>query len=346
MEEELELGNDDFQDLVEIKIDPGQSALRIDKFLTDRLDRVSRNRIQQAIAVGAVMVNQKSIKSNYKIRPNDFISILIPRPPESSREIIPENIPLDIVYEDDDLLIVNKPPGLVVHPGVGNHRGTLVNALKYHLGSNEEKVGLVHRIDKDTSGLLVVAKNETSMSHLAKQFFYHTIERTYFALCWGEPNPLKGTIIGNIGRHPRFRKQFTVFPDGDQGKEAITHYEVIEPLYFVSLVKCNLETGRTHQIRVHLKYLGHPLFNDERYGGDRILKGTIFTKYKQFVNNVSDILPRQALHAASLGFIHPTTGKKMYFEQELPPDFKNALDKWRNYVNYQKSKIDNDLSSD
>lgn len=346
MEEELELGNDDFQDLVEIKIDPGQSALRIDKFLTDRLDRVSRNRIQQAIAVGAVMVNQKSIKSNYKIRPNDFISILIPRPPESSREIIPENIPLDIVYEDDDLLIVNKPPGLVVHPGVGNHRGTLVNALKYHLGSNEEKVGLVHRIDKDTSGLLVVAKNEISMSHLAKQFFYHTIERTYFALCWGEPNPLKGTIIGNIGRHPRFRKQFTVFPDGDQGKEAITHYEVIEPLYFVSLVKCNLETGRTHQIRVHLKYLGHPLFNDERYGGDRILKGTIFTKYKQFVNNVSDILPRQALHAASLGFIHPTTGKKMYFEQELPPDFKNALDKWRNYVNYQKSKIDNDLSSD
>ncbi|MEY2904448.1 MAG: hypothetical protein RJA52_464 [Bacteroidota bacterium] len=346
MEEELELGNDDFQDLVEIKIDPGQSALRIDKFLTDRLDRVSRNRIQQAIAVGAVMVNQKSIKSNYKIRPNDFISILIPRPPESSREIIPENIPLDIVYEDDDLLIVNKPPGLVVHPGVGNHRGTLVNALKYYLGANEEKVGLVHRIDKDTSGLLVVAKNEISMSHLAKQFFYHTIERTYFALCWGEPNPLKCTIIGNIGRHPRFRKQFTVFPDGDQGKEAITHYEVIEPLYFVSLVKCNLETGRTHQIRVHLKYLGHPLFNDERYGGDRILKGTIFTKYKQFVNNVSDILPRQALHAASLGFIHPTTGKKMYFEQELPPDFKNALDKWRNYVNYQKSKIDNDLSSD
>lgn len=345
MEEELELINDDFQDLIEIKVDPGQSALRIDKFLTDRLERASRNRIQQAIVAGAVLVNQNPVKSNYKIRPKDFITVLIPRPPESLRETIPENIPLDIRYEDDDLLIINKPPGMVVHPGVGNYRGTLVNALKYYLGSSEEKVGLVHRIDKDTSGLLVVAKNEASMSHLAKQFFYHTIERTYYALCWGEPNPLKGTIIGNIGRHPRFRKQFTVFPEGDLGKEAITHYEVIEPLYFVSLVKCNLETGRTHQIRVHLKYIGHPLFNDERYGGDRILKGTIFTKYKQFVKNVSEMLPRQALHAASLGFIHPSTGQKMFFEQELPLDFKNALDKWRHYVTHQKNKLENDDSA-
>ncbi len=348
MESFLEESNDDFQDYQYILVDPGQSALRIDKFLTNRLLKVSRNRIQQAIDAGAVLVNEKNIKSNYKVRAGDSISVILPRPPDTGEGIVPEEMALNIHYEDEDLLIVNKPPGLVVHPGVGNRNGTLVNGLAAYLkvengidtpGTNfQNRIGLVHRIDKDTSGLLVVAKNEMSMAHLAKQFFDHTIERTYYAIVWGEPKPASDTIIGHIGRHPRDRKLFTVYPEGDFGKEAITHYETVEPLYLVSLVKCQLETGRTHQIRVHFKYRGHPLFNDARYGGDKIVKGTVFTKYKQFVKNVMDILPRQALHAQSLGFIHPRTGKKMFFESELPHDFATGLEKWRNYVTYQRNQ--------
>ena len=317
--------------------DRGQSLLRIDKFLQNKLEGTSRSRIQAAAAAGSILVNEKPVKSNYKVKPLDIISIVLPDPPRKL-ELIPENIPLNIVYEDDQLLVINKDAGLVVHPGVGNYTGTMVNALMYHLKDNplfhtgEERPGLVHRIDKNTSGLLVVAKTEHAMANLAMQFFRKTTHREYNAIVWGDLKEEEGTITGHIGRHPKDRKKMTVFPDGSQGKNAVTHYKVLEHLGYVNFVECRLETGRTHQIRVHFQYINHPLFNDNEYGGDQILRGTTFTKYKQFVNNCFDILPRQALHARSLGFKHPATGKQMMFESELPEDMTRVLGKWRTYI--------------
>lgn len=321
-----------------IVVDPNQDLLRIDKFLMDRLPNVTRNRLQEAIKSGFVKVNEQSIKPNHRIHPADIITIALPEPPRDT-EVVPENIPLDIVFEDDHVLIVNKEAGMVVHPAYQNWSGTLVNALTWHfqnlptLPNNDGRPGLVHRIDKDTSGLLVIAKTELAMTHLARQFFDHSIERTYHALVWGEPDPPKGTIDVNLGRSLKDRRITAPFPEGDYGRTAITHYEVIKPLRYVSLIKCNLETGRTHQIRAHMKYLGHPLFNDATYDGDRIHKGTTFTKYKQFVDNCFKLLPRQALHAKSLGFVHPATGQQVYFECELPEDMRMAIDKWEKYVN-------------
>ncbi len=342
--------SDEFYDHVEIAVDPKQSPIRIDKFLMDRLEKVSRNRVQNAIRSGSILVDEKEVKPNFKVKPGQTISIVLPRPPGEGVGVIPQKIPLDIQYEDDDLLVIHKPAGLVVHPGPGHFKGTLVNALAYHFGMQhlpimegnyQDRLGLVHRIDKNTSGLLVIAKSDYAMTHLAKQFFNHTIERTYYALIWGEPEEAAGTINANVGRHPRFRHQFTVFPEKEGGKWAITHYKVLERMYYVSLVQCNLETGRTHQIRVHMQHLGHPLFNDERYGGDRIVKGTIFSKYKQFVENCFNIMPRHALHAKSLGFTHPTTGKEMYFESALPDDFEQVLHAWRNYLESRKTALGN-----
>jgi 23S rRNA pseudouridine1911/1915/1917 synthase len=338
-----------------IVVDPGQEATRIDKYLMDRLVRVSRNRVQNAIKIGCILVNDKVIKANYKVRPSDLISLVLPSHPEENDHVVAEDIPLDIIYEDDDLMVINKKPGMVVHPGVGNTSGTLVNALLFHMrkqalpllpGNREDRPGLVHRIDKDTSGLILIAKNDYAMTHLAKQFFDHSIDREYVALVWGDMNGDSGTITGNIGRHERERMIFDVFPDGDQGKHAVTHWQIVERLYYVSLIKCKLETGRTHQIRVHLKHIGHTLFNDERYGGDRILKGTIFNKYKQFVDNCFDLLPRQALHARSLGFIHPTTEKYMLFEHDLPSDIQSVLEKWRTYVQSRKDIISQEEDQD
>ncbi|MEM7104179.1 MAG: RluA family pseudouridine synthase [Bacteroidota bacterium] len=331
--------NDDLYEHHRIIVDPGQSLLRIDKFLVDRVERVTRNKVQNAIRAGAVLVNDKQIKPNYKIKPNDVITIVLPTVPKE-KGVIPEDIPLDIRYEDDDLIVLHKPAGMVVHPGVGNHSGTLVNALAHHFkslpvmkGNQPDRPGLVHRIDKDTSGLMVVAKSEYAMTHLAKQFFDHTIERKYVALVWGEPDIPEGTYTDNIGRHKRHRLEMATYPEGgEEGKVAITHYRLLEGLYYVSLVECELETGRTHQIRVHMKYNGHPLFNDERYGGDKIVKGTVYTKYRQFVENCFKLLPRQGLHAKSLGFVHPAIGKEMFFESDLPEDMSAALDKWRKYV--------------
>ena len=317
--------------------DPGQSLLRIDKFLFNHLEKTSRSRIQAAADAGCVLVNGKAVKSNYKVKPADVISIVLPQPPRML-ELIPENLPINIVYEDEDLLVVNKEAGMVVHPAYGNYTGTLVNALMYHLKENpmfsadDPRPGLVHRIDKDTSGLLVIAKTEYALSNLARQFFEKTTYRRYNALVWGNPDPEEGTITGHIGRNPRDRKKMYVFPDGSDGKPAVTHYRVIERFDYVSLVECRLETGRTHQIRVHFQYLRHPVFNDAEYGGDQILRGTTFTKYKQFIQNCFKALPRQALHARSLGFVHPRTGKEMLFETELPLDMQTVLEKWRRYV--------------
>lgn len=319
-------------------VDKGQAPLRIDKFLTERISNATRNKIAQAIESEAVKVNEESVKASYKIRPLDVIVIALPEPPRDT-DVVPENIPLNIVYEDDDLLVVNKPAGMVVHPAYQNWSGTLVNALTYHLQNlptsqnGEGRPGLVHRIDKDTSGLLVIAKTELAMAHLARQFYDHSIERTYYALVWGELNPLEGTVNVNLGRSLKDRRVTAAFPDGDFGRHAITHYKTLQQLRYVSLVQCNLETGRTHQIRAHLQYLGHPLFNDATYGGDKILKGTTFTKYRQFVDNCFKIMPRQALHAKSLGFIHPRTKQKMQFDSELPEDFASVLDKWEKYMN-------------
>ena len=320
-----------------VTVDKGQSPLRIDKFLTNRMEQVSRNRIQTAADAGNILVNGTAVKSSYKVKPQDRISIVMPYPVREI-EIIPENIPLDIRYEDDDLIIVNKAAGMVVHPGHGNYSGTLVNALTYHLKDEplfqegDMRAGLVHRIDKNTSGILVVAKNERAHARLAKQFFDHTIDRVYCALVWGNMESDEGTIIGNVGRSTKDRLKMAVYPDGSQGKHAVTHYKVLERLGYVNLIECRLETGRTHQIRVHMEYIGHPLFNDERYGGDRILKGTTFSKYKQFVENCFRIMPRHALHARSLGFIHPTTGKYVFFESDEPNDMKTVLVRWRNYI--------------
>ncbi|WP_420572329.1 RluA family pseudouridine synthase [Kordia sp.] len=317
----------------------GQQPLRVDKYLMNFIEGATRNKIQQAAKDGNIYVNDKPVKSNYKVKGNDVIKVLFAHPPYENL-LVGEDIPIDVVYEDDDVLVVNKPAGMVVHPGHGNYSGTLINALIYHFDNlpknSNERPGLVHRIDKDTSGLLVVAKTEEAMTHLAKQFFNKTSERIYYALVWGNVEEDEGTIEGNIGRHPKNRLQNTVFfdDDADKGKPAVTHYKVLERLGYVTLVSCQLETGRTHQIRVHMKHIGHTLFNDERYGGERILKGTTFTKYKQFVENCFKILPRQALHAKTLGFIHPRTGEKMSFNSEIPSDIADCVEKWRNYAKH------------
>ena len=326
-----------------LTVDKGQTMLRIDKFLTNRMEGCSRNRIQAAADNGSILVNGTPVKASYKVKPLDRISIVMPYPRRET-EIIPENIPLDIPYEDDDLLIVNKPAGMVVHPGHGNWSGTLVNALAWHLrelpmfSEGDMRAGLVHRIDKNTSGLLVIAKNERAHVRLAKQFFDHTITRRYLALVWGNFDEEEGTIEGNIGRSVRDRLKMAVFPDGSAGKHAVTHYRVVKRYGYVTLVECRLETGRTHQIRVHMEYIGHPLFNDERYGGDRILKGTTFSKYRQFVENCFALMPRHALHARSLGFIHPGTGKEVYFESDLPTDMKAVLEKWDSYAAHRMTE--------
>ncbi|KKB56636.1 RluA family pseudouridine synthase [Parabacteroides gordonii] len=318
--------------------DRGQSLLRVDKFLVDRMFGSTRNRIQLAAEAGCILANGKPVKSNYRVKPEDVVTIVMTRP-RRELEIVQENIPLKIIYEDEDLLVVDKPAGLVVHPGHGNYTGTLVNALAWYLKDDptydpsDPRLGLVHRIDKDTSGLLVVAKKPEAKANLSLQFFNKTTKREYRALVWGIVQEDEGRIEGNIGRDPRDRMQMTVFPEGDQGKTAVTHYSVLERLGYVSLVKCRLETGRTHQIRVHMKYIGHTLFNDERYGGNEILKGTTFTKYKQFVQNCFAICPRQALHAKTLGFVHPTTGEEMFFDSEIPADMAQLIEKWRIYAN-------------
>jgi len=320
-----------------IVVDPGQTLLRIDKFLSDRLKNATRSRLQAAADEGKILVNTISVKSSYKVKPGDEISIVMDYP-RRELKIIPEDIPLNIVYEDDSVIIINKPAGLVVHPGHGNYSGTLVNALAYHFrelplfNSDDPRPGLIHRIDKNTSGLLVIAKTTEAKVKLSLQFFEKTTKRRYVALVWGDLENDKGTITGNIGRSLKNRQVFTVFPDGDYGKPAVTHYKVIERLGYVNLVECRLETGRTHQIRVHMKHIGHPLFNDDNYGGDQILRGTTFTKYRQFVKNCFEMIPRQALHAQMLGFIHPATGEEMIFESELPADLANVIEKWRNYL--------------
>lgn len=316
--------------------DKGQQLLRVDKFLVARMEKTSRNRIQQAADADCIIVNGRSVKSSYKVKPDDIVQIVMDRP-RYELEIIPEDIPLRIVYEDDALLVVDKPAGLVVHPGHGNYSGTLVNALAWHFKDNPDydvsdpRLGLVHRIDKDTSGLLVVAKTPEAKTHLGLQFFNKTTRREYRALVWGDFKEDNGTIVGNIARDPRDKLRMAVFDDPEIGKHAVTHYEVLERFGYVSLVKCVLETGRTHQIRVHMRHIGHPLFNDARYGGDKILKGTTFSKYRQFVDNCFAICPRQALHARTLGFIHPVTGRQMDFESPVPDDMEQLLEKWRAY---------------
>ncbi len=321
-----------------ITIDPGQIPLRIDRFLFNRIENVSRNKIQNAARAGNILVNDKPVKPNHKIKPDDVVSVVLSHPPRNV-EIFPEEIPLQIVYEDKDVIVVNKQAGMVVHPAHANYTGTLLNALSAHFAKNnraevENGFGyLVHRIDKDTSGLLLVAKNELAQSVLARQFFEHTVKRLYNAMVWGDFEEDDGTINGNIGRHPKDRRKMTVFPNGEYGREAITEFKILERFGYVSLVECRLETGRTHQIRAHFQYIDHPLFNDEKYGGNLILKGTTFTKYKQFVQNCFKIMPRQSLHARSLGFIHPSTGNAMFFDSDLPADFQELVEKWKSYTN-------------
>ena len=339
-----ELLVDDARELYEhfrFVADKGQALLRVDKFLTERLQNSSRNRVQQAADAGCILVNGRPVKSNYRVKPLDVVTVVMDRPRYENEaqvleKVLPEPIPLDIVYEDDTVLVVNKPAGLVVHPGHGNYNGTLVNGLAYHFKDNPDydvndpRMGLVHRIDKDTSGLLVVAKTPDAKTNLGKQFFNKTTKREYLALVWGCPSPSPGTIVGNIDRDPRDRLRMAVFdPDSGIGKHAVTHYEVLEPLGPVSLVKCVLETGRTHQIRAHMKHIGHPLFADARYGGDQILRGVNSGAYRKFVANCFEVCPRQALHARTLGFVHPVTHREMFFTSELPDDFKALLDRWR-----------------
>lgn len=321
------------------KVEKGQQPLRIDKYLMNFVENATRNKIQAAAKDGSIFVNGSPVKSNYKVKPNDAITVKFEHPPHEYL-LVAEDIPIDVVYEDDELLVVNKPAGMVVHPGHGNYSGTLINALIFHFenlpNNSSDRPGLVHRIDKDTSGLLVVAKTEQAMVHLSNQFAEKTSEREYVALVWGQIEEDEGTIEGNIGRHPKNRLQNTVF-EGDEaenGKPAVTHYKVLERLGYVTLLSCKLETGRTHQIRVHMKHIGHTLFNDERYGGEKILKGTTFTKYKQFVDNCFKILPRQALHAKTLGFEHPTTGAFLRFECEIPEDMTECIEKWRHYAKH------------
>lgn len=344
-EEELEDGETgQLYEHFRVVADRKQSPIRVDKFLFDRLVNTSRNRIQKAADAGFVMANGKPVKSNYKVKGGDVLTVMMDRP-RYDNDIIPEDIPLQIVYEDEDLLVINKPAGLVVHPGCGNYTGTLVNAIAWHLRDNPEydpndpQVGLVHRIDKDTSGLLVVAKTPDAKTHLGRQFFNKTTQREYNALVWGYVEQDEGTIIGNIARHPKDRMQMAVFdPDSGIGKHAVTHYTVLERLGYVTLVKCVLETGRTHQIRAHMKSIGHILFNDSRYGGDELLKGTPSSSYRQFIQNCFSVCPRQALHAKTLGFIHPLTGKPLFFTSELPDDMQQLLERWRNYIGHTARK--------
>lgn len=336
---DIEDNNDDLYERFSIIIDKGQEQLRIDKFLVNRIEGATRNKVQKAINSGMVLVNETPVKSNYKVKPFDSIIVYSDMSPEDT-SVVPEKMDLNIVYEDADLMIINKPAGMVVHPGSGNYTGTLLNGVSYYLQQQNPNLsedtlprfGLVHRIDKNTSGLLVLAKTDKAMRHLAKQFFDHTTSRKYVALAWGDIKDDEGTIVAHVGRNLRFRKLFEAYPEGDHGKEAITHYKVIERFGYVTLVECILETGRTHQIRVHMKYLGHPLFNDDFYGGDKIVKGTVYTKYKQFVDNCFTICKRQALHAKTLGFIHPTTGEQMFFETQLPADMEQVIEKWRKYA--------------
>lgn len=317
----------------------GQIPLRVDKFLMNFIENATRNKIQQAAKAGNILVNNMPVKSNHKVKPKDIVRVVLSHPPHENL-LVAEDIPLDIVYEDDEVIVLNKPSNMVVHPGHGNYSGTLVNGLIYHIknlpSNNNERPGLVHRIDKDTSGLLVVAKTEYAMADLSKQFFDRTTERLYYALVWGTIDEDRGTIEGHIGRSFKNRLQMDVFPNGDYGKPAITHFKVVERLTYVTLVECKLQTGRTHQIRAHFKHIGHPLFNDERYGGNQILKGTTFTKYKQFVDNCFNILPRQALHAKTLGFTHPTSGEFLQFDSTIPKDMEACLNKWRNYTQNSK----------
>lgn len=330
-------GHEELYEHFRVVVDKGQSPVRIDKYLFERIVNSSRNRIQSAAEAGFVMANGKPVKSSYKVKPTDVLTVMMNRP-RYDNEIIPEDIPLDIVYEDDELMVINKPAGLVVHPGCGNYQGTLVNAVAWHLrdvpayNPNDPQVGLVHRIDKDTSGLLVIAKTPDAKTSLGMQFYNKTTKRKYNALVWGIVEENEGTITGNIGRNPKDRMQMAVMSDPCQGKHAVTHYKVLERLGYVTLVECVLETGRTHQIRIHMKHIGHVLFNDERYGGNEILKGTHFSKYKQFVGNCFKICPRQALHAKTLGFVHPKTGEEMFFTSELPEDMTELIEKWRTYI--------------
>ncbi|HPY67254.1 MAG TPA: RluA family pseudouridine synthase [Bacteroidales bacterium] len=330
----------DQQELFEhyrFRVDPGQSSIRIDKYLFSRMENTSRTRIQNAADAGNILVNNKTVKPNYKVKPADIIQIVLPNPPREI-ELIPEDIPINIVYEDDDVVVVNKEAGMVVHPAYGNYRGTLVNALMWHFkdlplfSTGDLRPGLVHRIDKNTSGILVIAKNELALNRLSRQFYERSADRKYIAIVWGVPDPREGIITGHVGRNTRDRKIMQVFSDGSQGKPAISHYRVIEDLGYISVVECKLETGRTHQIRVHFSHIKHPVFNDNEYGGDRILKGTTFSKYQQFVRNCFSMLPRQALHAKSLAFDHPVTGKRLFFESELPDDMQSVIDKWREYT--------------
>jgi 23S rRNA pseudouridine1911/1915/1917 synthase len=332
-------GSDELYERLNLRVDKGQEALRIDKFLVQRIEGASRNKIQKALATGLVLVNNRQVTPNYKIRPLDEI-IMYSDKEAHGEEIVPEKMTLNIEYEDDEVMIINKPPGLVVHPAVGNYTGTLINGVAWYLRQknhslNEENLprfGLVHRIDKNTSGLMVLAKTELAVRSLAKQFFDHTVKRQYMALAWGDMAEDQGTIVAHVGRHRRFRKLFDAYPEGEYGKEAITHYKVLERFGYTTLLQCVLETGRTHQIRVHMQHIGHPLFNDETYGGDKIVKGTVFSKYRQFVDNCFAICPRHALHAKTIGFIHPGTGKEMLFESELPDDMRNLIEKWRGYI--------------
>ena len=328
--------SDELYQRFQFTADKGQEPYRIDKFLMNRIEGATRNKLQQAINTGLILVNDKEVKQNYKVKAFDHIVVYSDLSPEST-DVVAEKIDLNIIYEDEEVMVINKPAGMVVHPGSGNYSGTLLNGVAYYLQQKNPSVnaetlprfGLVHRIDKNTSGLLVLAKTEKAMSHLAKQFFDHTVKRKYLALVWGDIQKDEGTIIAHVGRNLRYRKLFEAYPEGDHGKEAITHYKVIERFNYVTLVECVLETGRTHQIRVHMKYIGHPLFNDDFYGGDKIVKGTVYSKYKQFVDNCFAICPRQALHAKTLGFIHPSTGNQMNFDSDLPDDMKAVIEKWR-----------------
>lgn len=346
---EVNLGSEFYEERT-ITVDKGQRPIRIDKFLMDKIENITRNRIQKAIQFGTITIDGKTVKASFKVLPQQEIHVKIPRA-SIADQIIPQDIPLDIRYEDDDLMVIYKPAGLVVHPGYGNTHGTLLNALAFYFGDTGENLmnennevydrpWLIHRIDKDTTGLMVIAKSELAMNHLSKQFFNRTIHRRYWAIVWSEPWENEGTVIGNIARHQTNRMQMTVYEDDTIGKHAVTHYKVLERLYYVSLIECKLETGRTHQIRVHMKHIGNTLFNDSRYGGNKVLKGTIFTKYRRFVENCFDILPHQALHAKELGFIHPRTGEKMFFDAPAPEYFMRCLDRWRTYVEGRKNLLE------
>jgi 23S rRNA pseudouridine1911/1915/1917 synthase len=340
--EETTDGSEELFERLNIIVDKGQEPMRLDKFLVARIENASRNKVQSAIESGKVLVNGKNVQANHKIKPGEEIVVYSDRE-VSGEQIVPEEMPLNIVFEDDEVLIIFKPVGLVVHPASGNPRGTLINGVAFHLlkqnaSLNQEELprfGLVHRIDKNTSGLMVLAKTQRASASLAKQFFDHTIKRQYVAVVWGDVLNDTGTIRAHVGRHQRFRKIFDAYPDGEYGKEAVTHYTVLERLGYVTIVRCELETGRTHQIRVHMQHIGHPLFNDELYGGDKIVKGTVFTKYKQFVDNCFQICPRHALHAKTIGFIHPKTRQPVEFDSEIPSDMQNLMDKWRGYVRHK-----------